>query len=251
MSSRRRAGKCDDVEPYGVGSNDMSNVRGSSSAKSTSAKRKPETVVSAVGSEDVLTGTGCLICKQDNDHANLMLCEGCNGEYHTYCLNPPLEAVPEDDWFCLKCEPEEAEDNLDELVSALPVDYTSRFNEICWCQGGVGYGWCVKMSFPLNASTASCALLNFLNPKLSCRWPACIFNPCLAIGAARSQAIKNLGKKHLVYFFYCAEAPFEIKGDAAIMSWEMGLAMGYHVGRTAYSNGKRRYKQFKLAVRCD
>ena len=113
---------------------------------------------------------GCVVCKQDNDHANLMLCEACNGEYHIYCLNPPLEAVPEGDWFCPKCRPNDGTDNLEELVNAMPVDYTSRFNDICWCQGGVGYGW----------------------------WPACIFDPCKAIGAARSLAIKNLGKRHLV-----------------------------------------------------
>lgn len=113
---------------------------------------------------------GCVVCKQDNDHANLMLCEACNGEYHIYCLNPPLESVPDGDWFCPKCRPNDGTDNLEELVNAMPVDYTSRFNDICWCQGGVGYGW----------------------------WPACIFNPCKAIGAARSLAIKNLGKRHLV-----------------------------------------------------
>jgi PHD-finger len=44
--------------------------------------------------------TGCLICGNDDDHNNLMLCEGCNDEYHTYCLDPPLPAVPADDWFC-------------------------------------------------------------------------------------------------------------------------------------------------------
>lgn len=70
-----------------------------------------------------------------------------------------------------KCLPGDGSDNLEELVNALPIDYTSRFSEICWCQGGVGYGW----------------------------WPACIFNPCLAIGAARTQATKNLGRRHLVY----------------------------------------------------
>lgn len=105
-------------------------------------------------------------------------------------------------------------------MRALPIEYTSRFNDICWCQGGVGYGW----------------------------WPACIFNPCLAIGVARTLATKNLGRRHLVYFFYCAEAPFEIKSDSAILSWEMGIAMGYHMGRTAHGHGKRRFKQFQLAV---
>ena len=45
-------------------------------------------------------GTGCLACGEDDDHANLLLCEGCNAEYHTYCLSPPLRAVPAGDWFC-------------------------------------------------------------------------------------------------------------------------------------------------------
>jgi len=44
--------------------------------------------------------TGCLICGRDDDHSSLMLCEGCNDEYHTYCLDPPLPAVPHDDWYC-------------------------------------------------------------------------------------------------------------------------------------------------------
>ena len=29
-------------------------------------------------------GTGCLACGDDDDHANLLLCEACNAEYHTY-----------------------------------------------------------------------------------------------------------------------------------------------------------------------
>ena len=28
-------------------------------------------------------GTGCLSCGRDDDHANLLLCEACNAEYHT------------------------------------------------------------------------------------------------------------------------------------------------------------------------
>jgi hypothetical protein len=44
--------------------------------------------------------SGCFVCKLDNDHSNLLLCEGCNGEYHTYCLTPKLTAIPKDDWYC-------------------------------------------------------------------------------------------------------------------------------------------------------
>jgi hypothetical protein len=45
-------------------------------------------------------GSGCTVCGRDDDHSNLLLCEGCEVESHTYCLDPPLDAVPEDDWFC-------------------------------------------------------------------------------------------------------------------------------------------------------
>jgi hypothetical protein len=44
--------------------------------------------------------SGCFVCKLDNDHPNLLLCEGCNGEYHTYCLTPKLKAIPRGDWYC-------------------------------------------------------------------------------------------------------------------------------------------------------
>ena len=54
----------------------------------------------AAASGGVGNDTGCLICLRDDDHNNLMLCEGCNDEYHIYCLDPPLAAVPHDDWFC-------------------------------------------------------------------------------------------------------------------------------------------------------
>jgi hypothetical protein len=39
------------------------------------------------GAEDAEAfGTGCLFCGVDDDHANLLLCEGCNAEYHTYVI---------------------------------------------------------------------------------------------------------------------------------------------------------------------
>jgi hypothetical protein len=48
-------------------------------------------------------GLGCRVCGQDDDHSNLLLCEGCDTESHTYCLDPPLDAVPDEDWFCSTC----------------------------------------------------------------------------------------------------------------------------------------------------
>jgi hypothetical protein len=43
---------------------------------------------------------GCALCGKDDDHPNLLLCEACDTEIHTYCLSPPLDSVPDDDWFC-------------------------------------------------------------------------------------------------------------------------------------------------------
>ncbi len=51
---------------------------------------------------DLKKDDGCMVCHRDVDHANLLLCEACNDEYHTYCLNPPLQSVPEGDFFCGK-----------------------------------------------------------------------------------------------------------------------------------------------------
>ena len=37
-----------------------------------------------------------------------------------------------------------ADDGLDALIDALSPVFTSRFGEICWAQGGVGFGWWVS-----------------------------------------------------------------------------------------------------------
>jgi len=48
-------------------------------------------------------GSGCVVCKKDDDHAKLLICEACNAEYHIYCLKPPLKSVPDGDFYCGKC----------------------------------------------------------------------------------------------------------------------------------------------------
>merc|ERR1719421_1280155 len=45
----------------------------------------------------------CQVCKRDVDDASLLLCDSCDGAFHTYCLTPPLLDVPEGDWFCDAC----------------------------------------------------------------------------------------------------------------------------------------------------
>ena len=46
--------------------------------------------------------------------------------------------------------------------------------------------------------------------------PAFIYDPRHTIGSARQLAKKNLGKRHLVYFFECRDAPFSVISTAKI-----------------------------------
>ena len=45
----------------------------------------------------------CMVCGTEEDEDVLLVCEECEDMYHTFCLDPPLKHVPEDDWFCATC----------------------------------------------------------------------------------------------------------------------------------------------------
>lgn len=53
--------------------------------------------------------TACEICHSPEDEACLLLCDGCDKGYHTYCLPTPLSEIPEGDWFCPSCETQRQE----------------------------------------------------------------------------------------------------------------------------------------------
>ena len=42
----------------------------------------------------------CTIC---GDGGNLLICDGCEKEYHLTCLRPMLASVPDGDWECDEC----------------------------------------------------------------------------------------------------------------------------------------------------
>ena len=45
----------------------------------------------------------CQVCHDHNHQQLMLLCDNCDSGWHTYCLNPPLEDVPEGVWLCPDC----------------------------------------------------------------------------------------------------------------------------------------------------
>ncbi|KAK6339375.1 hypothetical protein TWF718_008795 [Orbilia javanica] len=48
-------------------------------------------------------GEKCEKCGRGDDATSLLLCDGCDHGYHTYCLDPPVKTIPERDWYCNRC----------------------------------------------------------------------------------------------------------------------------------------------------
>ncbi|XP_060701628.1 lysine-specific demethylase 5B-like isoform X2 [Hemiscyllium ocellatum] len=69
----------------------------------------------------------CLICGQGNEEDRLLLCDGCDDSYHTFCLIPPLQDVPKGDWRCPKCLAQECSKPQEAFgFEQAPRDYTLR-----------------------------------------------------------------------------------------------------------------------------
>nr|XP_055115981.1 PHD and RING finger domain-containing protein 1 isoform X2 [Symphalangus syndactylus] len=47
--------------------------------------------------------TFCEVCGRSDREDRLLLCDGCDAGYHMECLDPPLQEVPVNEWFCPEC----------------------------------------------------------------------------------------------------------------------------------------------------
>ncbi|CAG7848720.1 Lysine-specific demethylase 5C; AltName: Full=Histone demethylase JARID1C; AltName: Full=Jumonji/ARID domain-containing protein 1C; AltName: Full=Protein SmcX [Serendipita indica DSM 11827] len=48
-------------------------------------------------------GDYCEICKASEKPSEMLLCDGCDGGFHIFCLDPRLPTVPKGQWFCHSC----------------------------------------------------------------------------------------------------------------------------------------------------
>uniref|UniRef100_A0A3B3SQD7 Bromodomain adjacent to zinc finger domain 2B n=1 Tax=Paramormyrops kingsleyae TaxID=1676925 RepID=A0A3B3SQD7_9TELE len=45
----------------------------------------------------------CQMCRRGDNEDLLLLCDGCDKGWHTYCHRPKITSIPEGDWFCPTC----------------------------------------------------------------------------------------------------------------------------------------------------
>lgn len=50
----------------------------------------------------------CELCKGGHHEDQIILCDQCDRGCHLFCLNPPLDAVPQGHWVCPLCREAEA-----------------------------------------------------------------------------------------------------------------------------------------------
>ena len=52
----------------------------------------------------------CKTCGDAGGAASMVLCDGCDAAQHIQCMRPPLDKVPDGDWFCDDCTAAKARD---------------------------------------------------------------------------------------------------------------------------------------------
>lgn len=43
------------------------------------------------------------VCGECDREDRMLLCDGCDLGYHLECLDPPMDTVPLEEWFCPDC----------------------------------------------------------------------------------------------------------------------------------------------------
>nr|XP_023030372.1 bromodomain adjacent to zinc finger domain protein 2B-like isoform X3 [Leptinotarsa decemlineata] len=69
-----------------------------------------KSIMKAVSSPNVFNArkynsnlSNCQFCHSGDNEDKLLLCDGCDKGYHTYCFKPKMDNIPDGDWYCHEC----------------------------------------------------------------------------------------------------------------------------------------------------
>ncbi|CAB3241680.1 unnamed protein product [Arctia plantaginis] len=57
----------------------------------------------AVAWDKSIMKANCQFCLSGDNEDQLLLCDGCDKGYHTYCFKPRMDKIPDGDWYCWEC----------------------------------------------------------------------------------------------------------------------------------------------------
>ena len=99
--------------------------------------KKPVEPTASPGGEEQTAGArdeACEVCGSTQHEEHMLLCDGCDKGYHTFCLRPKVAAIPAGGWYCPVCRPRKGpgrprREGLSELspVERETVTVLSRF----------------------------------------------------------------------------------------------------------------------------
>uniref|UniRef100_A0A8C1LLQ5 E3 ubiquitin-protein ligase UHRF n=1 Tax=Cyprinus carpio TaxID=7962 RepID=A0A8C1LLQ5_CYPCA len=100
----------------------------------------------------------CHVCGVKQDPDKQLLCDECDMAFHTYCLNPPLTTIPEDeDWYCPECRNDASEvvlagEKLKESKKKAKMASASSSSQRDWGKGMACVGRTKQCTIPKNES---------------------------------------------------------------------------------------------------
>lgn len=74
----------------------------------------------------------CRNCQTNHVKDRLLLCDRCDAPYHSFCLDPPLAEIPQDEWYCPVCrsDPSFSPDQFRKKIVRAPD--TTGDNDTAW-----------------------------------------------------------------------------------------------------------------------
>lgn len=58
---------------------------------------------SSIAWDKSIMKANCQFCHSGDNEDKLLLCDGCDRGYHTYCFKPKMDNIPDGDWYCYEC----------------------------------------------------------------------------------------------------------------------------------------------------